>query len=334
MSGSFYPGPYPDAFTHAEEYLAKGKNKSDRPVGSNTRLRRIDADTIALVLHSTAVVTYHRDATMTIYGGGWDTVTTKKRIGDFSPVRVRSVKGEWIVGYTGEVTPAKLRKCRSCKGRGTWMEPNYCTGPRAYGASSCDGGRTVYDVPHIPGSNWEEHWASRRTEPCEHGRQERHATAPCPHGEWKRHPIGEYPRSCYRCAATGTADYGSDKVPILGSAHRPWKVNAAGDFLGFVDGPPAGNSATWKSGGWSYQPPTSPPDYYGSEVVTRIAARVPGLDAIVKHPAGDIANTVSAVIISLNDRHGWSRERIADWLDTLDVDLRFPATDDAERGAA
>jgi hypothetical protein len=37
------------------------------------------------------------------------------------------------------------------------------------------------------------------------------------------------------------------------------------------------------------------------------------------------------MIIHLNDTHhpstaidGWSRERIADWLETLDVDLRFP----------
>lgn len=33
------------------------------------------------------------------------------------------------------------------------------------------------------------------------------------------------------------------------------------------------------------------------------------------------------VIIHLNDRHKWSREQIADWLDSLDVDLAFPVPD-------
>lgn len=36
-----------------------------------------------------------------------------------------------------------------------------------------------------------------------------------------------------------------------------------------------------------------------------------------------INDSLSNVIIHLNDGHGWSRERIADWLDTLDADLIF-----------
>jgi hypothetical protein len=34
---------------------------------------------------------------------------------------------------------------------------------------------------------------------------------------------------------------------------------------------------------------------------------------------------LSDIIIHLNDEHKWSRERIADWLDTLPVDLSFKA---------
>ncbi len=39
-----------------------------------------------------------------------------------------------------------------------------------------------------------------------------------------------------------------------------------------------------------------------------------------------IANT----IIHLNDDHRWTREQIADWLDTLDVDLRFQTPEDTQ----
>lgn len=40
-------------------------------------------------------------------------------------------------------------------------------------------------------------------------------------------------------------------------------------------------------------------------------------------PEFRINDSLSNVIIHLNDGHGWSRERIADWLDTLDADLIF-----------
>jgi hypothetical protein len=33
---------------------------------------------------------------------------------------------------------------------------------------------------------------------------------------------------------------------------------------------------------------------------------------------------LSSVIIHLNDDHAWTREQVADWIETLDVDLRFP----------
>ena len=39
----------------------------------------------------------------------------------------------------------------------------------------------------------------------------------------------------------------------------------------------------------------------------------------VKCPAQRLVD----LVIHLNDSHHWSREQIADWLDTLDADLRF-----------
>lgn len=87
----------------------------------------------------------------------------------------------------------------------------------------------------------------------------------------------------------------------------------------------------------------------GDTVVRDLRRWLPALDAMVNCPAraswgcGDClysskvcehaapelercANTatVQRMIVHLNDNHRWSREQIADWLETLDVDLTFP----------
>lgn len=50
---------------------------------------------------------------------------------------------------------------------------------------------------------------------------------------------------------------------------------------------------------------------------------LPGLDQIVWHPAQHEPCQLREAVISLNDSYGWSREKIADWLETLDVDITF-----------
>lgn len=66
-------------------------------------------------------------------------------------------------------------------------------------------------------------------------------------------------------------------------------------------------------------------------------AELPGLNERVKHPpitnpaaqCGDEERdgTVRGMVMHLNDWHKWTREEIADWLETLDVDLRFKSPD-------
>lgn len=54
---------------------------------------------------------------------------------------------------------------------------------------------------------------------------------------------------------------------------------------------------------------------------------LPGADVSLPCPACDMRTDLAGVIISLNDDHKWSREEIADWVDTLHdegyVDLSF-----------
>jgi len=58
---------------------------------------------------------------------------------------------------------------------------------------------------------------------------------------------------------------------------------------------------------------------------------LPGLDAQVTHPVTKNSGTIKDIIINLNDYHKWDRGAVADWLETLDVDLRFKSPDDRLR---
>jgi hypothetical protein len=85
-------------FTQAEEFLAKGRKKTERKLENNTVLHRIDADTLAVRLHATDIVLIHRNGTFTLNSGGWRTVTTKARMNDHSPARISQTKGVWYIG--------------------------------------------------------------------------------------------------------------------------------------------------------------------------------------------------------------------------------------------
>jgi len=51
--------------------------------------------------------------------------------------------------------------------------------------------------------------------------------------------------------------------------------------------------------------------------------KLPGLQEMVKHPVNGCIDTLERVIIALNDYEKWTVNQIADWLDTLDIDLRI-----------
>lgn len=77
---------------------------------------------------------------------------------------------------------------------------------------------------------------------------------------------------------------------------------------------------------WPAKP--APPSASGAAVVRQLSEVVPALENhTVTCPAPGfncppgVPSTLAGMIIHLNDRHQWSRERIADWLDTLPIDL-------------
>lgn len=85
-------------FAGAAAFIAAGRSKTERPAATNTRVRIVDADTIALRLHTTDVVVYHRDGRFVLNTGGWYTKLTAARMEEFSPFRFsRTTMGTWTV---------------------------------------------------------------------------------------------------------------------------------------------------------------------------------------------------------------------------------------------
>ena len=93
--------------THSEAIsMVHGKrNAKRRKVGNNTYAEILHDNSVGIMLHSTYVVKIHPDNTYTLQTGGWQTVTTKDRINQYSPVRVYQRKYEWFVKLNGKEYP-------------------------------------------------------------------------------------------------------------------------------------------------------------------------------------------------------------------------------------
>lgn len=57
---------------------------------------------------------------------------------------------------------------------------------------------------------------------------------------------------------------------------------------------------------------------------------LPALNEMVKHPETGKSTRLRSAIISLNDSYKWTREQIADWLETLDIDISFKVKNDKQ----
>lgn len=82
-------------FQQAEQFLGK---KSDRPLENNTRLIRLDDNTIVVKYHQTNIVTYYRwRDDVLLNNGGWFTLTTRDRMERYTTVRIAQRKFKWYV---------------------------------------------------------------------------------------------------------------------------------------------------------------------------------------------------------------------------------------------
>jgi len=76
-------------YEEAKDLFETARNKdAGKPLsGAATRLHKV-GDNYAVRYHSTDVVTIHPDGTYTLDLGGWNTLTTRKKMTEFSPARV------------------------------------------------------------------------------------------------------------------------------------------------------------------------------------------------------------------------------------------------------
>lgn len=307
-------------FSDADAFLAGRKiNKTSAKIANNTLLYRLDANNIAVRLHNTNIVIYHSDGTITVDSGGWCTPTTRNRIERFSALRIHTVKGDWFAGNTGELTPPKVQKCRKCHGVG-WL-PQVCNDNYCYpGWGQTADGRFGHHT-------------------CEHGHNRGHYLDACkPHHKTPGHDLS--PSQCWRCKTTGTVDYGSDVI-----RHRfdgALLIDSCGNVLDqhlpvIPNTPPPAKKSKHQSGwgSWSanvpalqYSKSPQPANTIGGDtIVAALTALCPAMDSLVCVPCGctedAMGHTLRQAVIHLNDSENWSRERVADWLDTLDLDINL-----------
>lgn len=71
-------------------------DRTQLKVANNTRLIRIyGGDAIAIRLWATDVVTYYRDGRIILNSGGYKTVTTKRRMNDWTPPSIMLYQENW-----------------------------------------------------------------------------------------------------------------------------------------------------------------------------------------------------------------------------------------------
>lgn len=78
------------------DYIKAGKNKTERPLANNTRVRKV-GDNIAIRLHDTDIVILHKNGTATLNSGGWYTKTTKERINEYTNARISQRLSIWYI---------------------------------------------------------------------------------------------------------------------------------------------------------------------------------------------------------------------------------------------
>lgn len=62
-----------------------------------------------------------------------------------------------------------------------------------------------------------------------------------------------------------------------------------------------------------------------------LARQLPGIDMVVKNPKTGLQESLYSVIIRLNDGYKWSRDEIADWIETLDEVPVFEAPEEDQK---
>lgn len=83
--------------TEATKMVLGKTNRSQRKIGNNTYAYIQHDGSVAIELHGTKVVVLYPNGLVKLNSGGWRTHTTKKRINQYSPVRIYQEKYQWYL---------------------------------------------------------------------------------------------------------------------------------------------------------------------------------------------------------------------------------------------
>jgi len=218
--------------TYSEASAKVARSRSgDAKLVSNTYVHATCGNAFAVRYHSIDVITIRDDGTYELNTGGWDTVTTWRRINEYGPARVSSIGGTPVVWSRNDPkTPPKIQKCRHCHGTAMLHTTAYTT---THGYLDHDTFEVVTDQAWNRERNgetfaslWDESDALKLTRD---GRpvtgqprmidivgQARRIRA----GTWTRLPVPIYhPSEAYPCpyddAGPGMRDYGSKGRPVI-----------------------------------------------------------------------------------------------------------------------
>lgn len=153
--------------------------------------------------------------------------------------------------------------------------------------------------------------------------------------------------SCFDILAFHSDDYGTiryAKSHALERLHESmpqygadWELLRAEWFGNSeVEKMPAYYSGGFISNADSFNYAAYPQPSYSKALVSNIpepptdVGKLPGVREKVKHPISGRQEMLWNVIVDLNDRQGWSREQVADWLETLDVDISFGSENESD----
>jgi hypothetical protein len=85
------------SYTDCARLVASARDKQSKPVANNTRVEKRGENAYALRLHATDIATFWEDGRIEVNSGGWRTVTTAQRLGQFVTRHVYSERGTWYV---------------------------------------------------------------------------------------------------------------------------------------------------------------------------------------------------------------------------------------------
>lgn len=315
---SKYPfSDYESAIAHLDKRSARVRD--DAPLEHAVRLVRhfVDDDSVSVVYHQTPIVTYWRNGTQALFWNGWYTKTTFEHIERYANLgdlvirahnRMRNGRGEAVAWYLNREdwprTPSRITRCRTCKGSGEAVPTPWNDGRcfNCAGHGEIQRGRVL--IPEV-------HCGALLLTP---------AKGPFPQTV-TIHPVDGLPTYACKCAICrcGCENWTSHWQ------HAQAEKAAAKKYPPLWASPHPGPVGVDMS---APKPAYKTPGHLGSEVARALEAVLPGMLTFIRCPAcpqgTDRTRSVSEQIVHLNDEHRWTREQVADWLESLDVDLTFP----------